>query len=135
MQLKINTTIKNSIILVELETINFCGVENNMLDQFGEPVFHLEKMYQNEFAVSIHKKIRSNFKVKVRFDGSQDIDKASLAANEFIDEVKDALPVLMEDFMFKTETIDIKAGQEVVNVTNHYHPPILPRHPHGGYGH
>lgn len=135
MQLKINTSIKKSIITVELETINFCGVENKMLDQFGEPIFHLEKMYQEDFAVSIKKKIRSNFKVKVRFDGTKDIDKASIAANEFIEEVKELVPVLMEDFMDKTEMIDIKSGQEVVNVTTHVHPPYYPRHPHGGYGH
>lgn len=136
MQLRINTSIKKSVITVELETINFCGIENKMLDQFGEPVFHLEKMYQQEYPVSIHKKIRSNFKVKVRFDGTNDIDKATLAANEFIDEVKESLPILMEEFMDKAEFIDIQAGQEVINVTSGcYHPPVYPRHPHGGYSH
>lgn len=135
MQLRINTSIRKSVIVVELETINFCGIENKMLDQFGEPVFHLEKMYQQDYPVSIHKKIRSNFKVKVRFDGTNDIDKATLAANEFIDEVKEQVPVLMEEFMDKAEFIDIKAGQEVVNITTHYHQPVLPRHPHGGYNH
>lgn len=138
MQLKINTSIRKSIITVELETVNFCAIENKMLDQFGEPVFDFEKCYFGEFAVSIHKKIRSNFKVKVRFDGTKDIDKASLAVNQFIDEIKEALPLLMETFMDKVEMIDLKAGSETVNINTHYHPSPYnsnPRHPNIGYYH
>jgi len=138
MQLRINTSIKKSIITVELETVNFCAIEDKMLDQFGEPVFDFEKMYQQEFPVSIHKKIRTNFKVKVRFDGTKDIDKASLAVNEFIDDIKEALPLLMETFMDKAEMIDLNAGTETVNIISHYHPNQYsnnPRHPDIGYYH
>lgn len=129
MQLKIVTSIKNSIISVELETINFSGTENKMLDQFGEPIYHLEAIYQQEFAVSIHKKIRSNFKVKVRFDGTKDIDKASLAVNEFIDQIKEEIPIFMDQYIDKVEFIDLKAGVDIVDITNVFIPPVLPRHP------
>lgn len=129
MQLKITTSIKRAIVTVELETINFSNLENKMLDQFGEPVFHFEKMYENEFAISIHKKIRTNFKVKVRFDGTNDIDKASLAVNTFINEIKDAVPLLMESFMDKVEFIDLNPGVDIVTITENFIPPVLPRHP------
>lgn len=139
MQLRINTSIKRSVITVELETVNFCTVENQMLDQFGEPVLHFEKCYFGEFAVSIHKKIRTNFKVKVRFDGTKDIDKASTAVNQFIDEIKEALPLLMEEFMDKTEMIDLKAGTETVDISCHTTTSIPnnwnPRYPHIGTTH
>ncbi len=116
MQLKIETTIKKSIITVELETCNFTALENKMLDQFSEPVFVLEKMYGNEFAVSINKKIRSNFKVKLKFDGTADMEKAALAANDFVEEIKDLVIEFMEEFMDKAEDIEIQPGTEYVDI-------------------
>lgn len=129
MQLKITTSIKRAIITVEIETINFTNLENKMLDQFGEPVFDFEEVYAGEFAVSIHKKIRTNFKVKVRFDGTKDIDKASLAVNTFIYDVKEKVPVLIEDFMDKVELIDLNPGTDIVTITENFIPPVMPRYP------
>ena len=94
MQLLINTNIRRSIITIELETINFTKKENELLDQFGEYVFDFEKVYQDDFAVSIHKKVRSNFKLRIKFDGSKNeetMKKATLAANDFIEEIQVAL--------------------------------------------
>ena len=94
MQLLINTELRRSILTVELETINFTKAENDLLDQFGEFVFDFEKVYQNDFPVSIHKKIRTNFKVRIKFDGSESeeaMEKATLAANEFIEEIEEKI--------------------------------------------
>lgn len=137
MQLKINTSIKKSIITVELETVNFSPLENKMLDQFGEPVFNFEECYFGEFAVSIHKKIRTNFKVKVRFDGTKNIDKATIAVNEFIDEIKLTMLDFMENFMDKVEMIELESGTELFDVTTQPQVSIpnnsAPRYPHIGY--
>lgn len=133
MQLKISTSIRKSVITVELETVNFCSTEHSMLDQFGEPVFDFERMYEGEYAVSIHKKIRSNFKIKVKFDGTKDIEKASKAANTFIEEIQDAVPQLMEDFVDKAQDIDIESGVKVIDIDLHddcHRTPVLPRYPH-----
>ena len=108
MQLLINTNIRRSIITIELETINFTKRENELLDQFGEYVFDFEKVYQHDFAVSIHKKVRSNFKLRIKFDGSKNeetMKKATLAANEFIEEIQEALDEGYEDWLYNKEEL------------------------------
>ena len=108
MQLLINTNIRRSIITIELETINFTKKENELLDQFGEYVFDFEKVYQNDFAVSIHKKVRSNFKLRIKFDGSKDEEtmiKATLAANDFIEEIQVALDEGYEEWLYNKEEL------------------------------
>ena len=108
MQLLINTNIRRSIITIELETINFTKKENELLDQFGEYVFDFEKVYRNDFAVSIHKKVRSNFKLRIKFDGSKNeetMKKATLAANEFIEEIQEALDEGYEEWLYNKEEL------------------------------
>lgn len=127
MQLKITTEVKRSIIVVELETINFCKHENDLLDQFGEPEFIFEKTYiPGNYVVSIHKKIRSNFKIRVKFDGSKDdqamID-ATTAVNQFIEEVQEAIDVFYDTWISAKEDImlDLKTGQTVSNIVGQNH--------------
>ena len=108
MQLLINTNIRRSIITIELETINFTKRENELLDQFGEYIFDFENVYQGDFAVSIHKKVRSNFKLKIRFDGSKNeetMKKATLAANQFIEEIQEALDEGYEEWLYNKEEL------------------------------
>lgn len=104
MQLKIKKEMRKSMIYVDLETVNFCAEENKLLDQFGEPVITLKKMY-GKFPVSIEKKIRSNFKVRVKFDGEGCIEEAVEHVTEFIDEIKALVIDTMNEFVYEKELI------------------------------
>ena len=95
MQLKYTKTIKNRIVLVELETTSFLPGEVRALEKFGEPVIKLSKMYMDVFPVEIDRKIRTGFKVRVKFDGVADLDLATDAANLFFEEVQELLSVQM----------------------------------------
>ena len=104
MQLKIKKEMRKSMIYVDLETVNFCAEENKLLDQFGEPVIVLKKMY-GKFPVSIEKKIRSNFKVRIKFDGEGCIEEAVERVTEFIDEIKALVIDTMNEFVYEKELI------------------------------
>ena len=66
MQLKYTKSIKKRVITIELETTGFTTNEAKALDLLGEPEVVLEKNYAGGFPVSINKKIRTGFKVKVK---------------------------------------------------------------------
>lgn len=119
MQLKYSKTVKNRVILIELETTSFLPREVVALDKFGEPVIKLEKMYLDVFPVVIERKIRSGFKVRVKFDGTGGLDAATEAANLFFEEVQEMLSAAMGSLIeqlndleseFKTDSgfVDIK---------------------------
>jgi hypothetical protein len=91
MQLKYDKQIKNQIITIELETTNFTIRENAALERFGEPVVSFEKVYDGDFPVSFNKKIKTGFKVRVKFDGTQNLQAATDAANLFFDEIQEVL--------------------------------------------
>lgn len=106
MQLIINTDLRKSVYTVELETINFTKKENDLLDQFGEFVFNFEKVYQGDFPISIHKKIRTNFKIRIKFDGSasdEALNKATLAVNQFIEEIQEKIDTEYDDWLTDKE--------------------------------
>ena len=126
MQLKITTDIRKSIISVELETINFCKEENLLLDQFGEPEFIFEKVYPGDYSVSIHKKIRSNFKVRLKFDGSKDAEtmkKATEAVNSFIEEIQEKIDIFHDDWLHDKKDImyDLKTGTQIGDIFSQDH--------------
>lgn len=117
MQLKYTKSIKNKIITVDLETANFTPMEIKALEQFGEPEVKFEKSYMGGFPVSISKKIRSGFKVKVRFDGKENYQAAADAANLFYEEIQtelgEEMSILMDkfnvnDFAVESGFVDIK---------------------------
>lgn len=98
MKLKINRTTKNKVVTLELSTACFTELENEMLDQLGEPIIEFDKVYGNN-TVKFSKKIRSNFRVKVKFDANLDTDTDMTASyiDQFLDELQDRL----SDAMYK----------------------------------
>lgn len=111
MQLKFSKTIKKRVITIDLETSNFSTDEGKALDIYGEPEVLFEKTYSGNFSVQFNKKIRTGFKVKVKFDGIDDMTGASNAANSFFEEIQeklaDAMATVMEQYNsseFVTET-------------------------------
>lgn len=92
MKLKVSRSTKNKVVTLELSTSCFTDIENAMLDQLGEPVITFDKVYGNN-AVKFSKKIRSNFRVRVKFDANleSDTDVTADYIDEFLDELQDKL--------------------------------------------
>lgn len=107
MQLKYSNTIKNRIITVELETVNFNHREKLALEKFGEPQVKLEKIYKGTFPVSVDRKIRTGFKVRIKFDGTKEVEKAAEAATEFFEEIQEKLADHMRDLIDKLDELEI----------------------------
>lgn len=117
MNLKVLRTTKNKVVTIVLETTCFNEDENAMLDQLGEPIISMCNSYGNN-AINFSKKIRSNFRVKVKFDANleNDTDKTADFVDQFMDDVKELLSEAMsqlsdeynEDLISKEEIINIK---------------------------
>lgn len=92
MKLKVSRSTRNKVVTLELSTSCFTELENEMLDQLGEPIIEFNKSYGNN-PVKFSKKIRSNFRAKVRFDANLDSDTDITAdyIDEFLDELQDKL--------------------------------------------
>lgn len=98
MKLKVSRTTKNKVVTLELSTSCFTDLENEMLDQLGEPIIEFDKVYGNN-VVKFSKKIRSNFRVKIKFDANleEDTDITADYIEQFLDELEDKL----SDAMYK----------------------------------
>jgi hypothetical protein len=116
MQLKYSKKISKRMITIELETANFTPDENKALDEFGEPVINFQKNYSSKFPVAFEKKVRTGFKVKVRFDGTEDIQAASNAANTFFEEIQEVLSNTMYDLMDKVVDADFSVDTGIVSI-------------------
>lgn len=83
---------KNKIVTITLTTEQFTDKENQMLDQLGEPIISINKSYGAN-GINFSKKIRTGFKVKVRFDINldKDTDKTAEYIESFLTDVKDQL--------------------------------------------
>lgn len=106
MQLKYENSVKNRIITMELETANFIAREIMALEKFSEPIVKVEKVYRTKFPVSFEKKIRTGFKVKVKFDGNDNMTEAVEAANEFFEEIQELLTAQMAEVMEKLDELE-----------------------------
>jgi hypothetical protein len=118
MNLRIKKSIRKRIITLELDTVNFTRDENKMLDELGEPVINFEKVYGTN-AVQISKKIRTGFKVRIKFDGSEDIEQTTALCGDFIDELKAVLIDTMATLQADYESMnDIKEEITVENISD-----------------
>lgn len=106
MQLKYNNTVKNRIITIELETTSFNKREVTALEKFSEPIVKLEKQYLNKYPVSIERKIRTGFKVRVKFDGTEDMDGAAQAASQFFEEIQEVLGEHMRNLIDQLDELE-----------------------------
>lgn len=117
MRLKVARTTRNKMVTLELSTTCFTELENEMLDQLGEPIIEFNKSYGNN-PIKFSKKIRSNFRVKAKFDANleNDTDITADYIEEFLDELQDRLSDAMAkvsdeyntSLMTKEEYLDIK---------------------------
>lgn len=106
MKLKVLKSINKRMITLEIETTNFSLEENKMLDILGEPVVKFEKIYGDNLAVSFEKRIRTGFKTKVKFDGTDDIVAADAASEKFLEDLPEALGSIMEKLKMLYDDID-----------------------------
>lgn len=116
MQLKYTKAIKKRVITIELETTGFTTNENKALDLFGEPDVTLEKNYSGGFPISISKKIRTGFKVKAKFDGTENMDAAASAANQFFDDIQEKLGIAMGTAMDQLDSSEFEPTTGTISV-------------------
>lgn len=98
MKLKVSRTTKNKVVTLELSTSCFTDLENEMLDQLGEPIIAFDKVYGNN-VIKFSKKIRSNFRAKVKFDANLEADTDITA--DYIEQFLDELQEKLSDAMSK----------------------------------
>jgi hypothetical protein len=108
MKLRVQKSINKRIINLEIETASFTPEENKMLDILGEPIIKFEKIYGDNLAVSLEKRIRTGFKVKVRFDGTEDIVAADEACDKFLEDLPEELAKAMEKLKMLYDDINGK---------------------------
>lgn len=116
MNLKVNMSTRNKVVDVQLETQNFTELENEMLNQVGEPEIALDKQYGGH-TVKFRKKIRSNFKIRSKFDGNQDLD-TNLTVT-YIQQFVDDLQLELEEAMEKVSAeynLDLIAKEEIIEI-------------------
>lgn len=101
MQLRYNKTIRNQVIMIELETCNFTSHELQLIEQYGEPIISFEKSYEGKFPVEFERRIKNGFKVRVKFNGAQDIELAGKAATDFFEDIQEVLRCEMLELMDK----------------------------------
>lgn len=84
MKIKFRTQIRSKVVNMLVETGDFTDEENEVLNQVGEPIIKIDKMYDSN-SVKIEKKVRSGFRVSLKFDGnlSETMDDVMVLIGEF----------------------------------------------------
>lgn len=98
MKLRVRRATKNKVVTLELETMDFTERENSMLDQLGEPVIDIDQSYGNN-PVKFSKKIRTGFKVKVKFDANleNNTEKTAEYIEQFLEFIQEKLANVMSN--------------------------------------
>lgn len=96
MNLKIKTNARNRVVHLSLETVDFTPEEEAVLRQVGEPVINFEENY-GKHTVKFEKRIRTGFKVAVKFDGNldEDMHETNCHISDFKTELQERLSLAM----------------------------------------
>jgi hypothetical protein len=116
MILSYSKSINKKIITIELSTTSFTTDENKALDNYGEPEIKFEKLYNNTYPVAFTKKIRTGFKVKIKFDGTEDIESATESANAFFEEIQETLANSMTTLMDEATGTDFSTESGMIDI-------------------
>lgn len=108
MKLKVRRSTKNKVVTLELETIDFTEKENDMLNQLGEPIIEIDKSYGNN-SIKFAKKIRTGFKVKIKFDANLESD-TDITANY----IENFLELIQEELAKKMEVLADEYNEELI---------------------
>lgn len=103
MQLKYSKTIRKNIVTVNLEVASFTKREALALQFFEAPTITVDKMYplhsdNPKYPVNFTKKLKlSGFRVRAKFDGTEDYEGALEAAESFYEDIRE----ILEDSIWK----------------------------------
>ena len=86
MRLKVTRTTKNKVITLELSTMCFTELENEMLEQLGEPIISIDRSY-GQNPIKFAKKIKSNF-IRALSKRSQKRRKITCSISKMISKMK-----------------------------------------------
>ena len=118
MKLHYDYSAKKRKILIELETREFTAQEVRALDVLGEPLVSFQKTYPGGCSVAINKKLRSEFKIRVRFDGTDNFELANEAAQQFLKDIHEYLVDLMEKLMDQYEDQMFPPKHGIIEISN-----------------
>ena len=99
MKLQYRYSVKKRIITIDLTTVDFTADENKALDMMGEPIVEFQKTYPGDFTISLRKKIRSQFKCRIKIDGTMDVEAANEAGQQFLEDIQEKLQEVMDALM------------------------------------
>ena len=119
MKLKYDYTVKKRKITIELETVDFTSKEIRALDMLGEPVISFQKTYPGGYTIALSKKLRSEFKARIRIDGSANVELANQAGQQFVTDIQELLEAEMEKLMDNYEDQVFPPLHNVVNISNY----------------
>lgn len=107
MQLKYFKDLKDKVVTINLETSGFTKEELDMLDDFGEPIIVFDKVYglTVNHHIKFERKIKSGFKLSLKFDGIIDLEDAINSSKEFMEDIQVALSDAMRELKEKAERI------------------------------
>lgn len=119
MRLEYTYSVKKRKIVIELATKDFTTTETLALDMLGEPMVDFQRTYAGDFTVSISKRLRSEFKIRVKIDGTQNIDLANEAGNHFLVDIQEVLHDKMEKLMEDYEDQIFPPKRDSILLTNY----------------
>ena len=119
MRLNFNYEVKKRKITIELATDGFTTKESKALDMMGEPVISFQKTYPGGYTISLSKKIRSEFRTRVKIDGTENIELANKAGYEFLEDIKEVLHDEMEKLVESYEEQIFPPKTDSIILTNY----------------
>lgn len=116
MKLNVKKTTRNKVVTIELYTFDFTEKENAMLDQLDEPVIEFEKTYGAN-VIKFTKRIRTGFKVRVKFDATLNNDIIDTAdyVTDFLNEVREMLEDSMANLKMEFND-ELKSSEDVYEI-------------------
>lgn len=116
MKLNVKKTTRNKVVTIELSTFDFTERENQMLDQLDEPIIEFEKTYGAN-VIKFSKRIRTGFKVRVKFDATLNDDIIDTAdyVTDFLNELRELLEDKMANLNMEFND-DLKSSEKVYEI-------------------
>ena len=119
MKLKVDYSVHKRKVFIDIETVDFTPNEIKAIEALGDPKVEFKKTYTGGHIVSISRKLRSEFKIRLRLDGSTNFEAANNAGQEFIQDIKEKLTQIMEDLVFEYEEQLFPPLHECLDISNY----------------
>lgn len=110
MQIKYNNKVKNGVVFMELETCGFTCKESKALEYLGEPKVFFQKCYGTDEVLIDNRRIRTGFKIRLRFEGNGEAVDAIKNAATCYEEIKQELSKIMDQLLLKFDDVNAEVA-------------------------